>query len=150
MGNLSRRALKYPHFLEIDDMQLDSFCGLEIIPEKYLKQGTAKIATAIRGAVIAHEIKWKKMNSLSLRDLYLTPDDMVQIFQALVFTFNQGGFHLRSLVYLIPFIGPFFVIPLNFSFLLSCFLSFFSFLFLVWMRWNWSLSRVGALFQTKS
>lgn len=47
---------KYPP-LSVDDMKLESFEGLEVIPTEILRQGTKKIVASIRGALIANQLK---------------------------------------------------------------------------------------------
>jgi len=47
-------------FARVDDMKLESFDGLEMIPREILQQGTKKIAASIRGLVIAQRLKENK------------------------------------------------------------------------------------------
>jgi len=47
-------------FARMDDMTLESFDGLEMIPREILQQGTKKIATSIRGLLIAQKLKENK------------------------------------------------------------------------------------------
>ena len=46
--------------VRVDDMTLESFDGLEMIPVEILRQGTRTIAASIRGLLIAQKIKENK------------------------------------------------------------------------------------------
>ena len=47
-------------FTRVDDMTLESFDGLKMIPVEILRQGTKKIATSIRVILVVQKLKENK------------------------------------------------------------------------------------------
>jgi len=98
----------------VDDVKLPSYQGLEVFPRDLFLQGTKKLAEKWQICGVVDYLKKNTENEhLSLLDLGLSPNDMLQVIQALEANFMNRNFTLRILEFDAP---PPLLFNFNFAF----------------------------------